>query len=56
VPIDESSFSVEAFLLSKGQIKEGQSWRDVSEKAMGRIKADPVTFLKTVSDWMEGQK
>jgi hypothetical protein len=56
VPIDESCISVEAFLLAKGQIKEGQSWRDVSEKAMGRIKADPVAFLKTVSDWMEGQQ
>jgi hypothetical protein len=47
---------VNAFLIAKSQIKEGQTWRDVSEKAMGRIKADPVAFLKTVSDWMEGQQ
>jgi hypothetical protein len=56
VPIDESCISVEAFLLAKGQIKEGQSWRDVSDKAMARIKADPVAFLKAVTDWMEAQQ
>jgi GTPase SAR1 family protein len=47
---------VNAFLIAKSQIKEGQTWHDVSEKAMGRIKADPVAFLKTVSDWMEAQQ
>jgi hypothetical protein len=56
VPIDESCISVEAFLLAKGQIKEGQSWRDVSDKAMARIKADPAKFLVAVSDWMEAQQ
>jgi hypothetical protein len=47
---------VNSFLIAKSQIKAGQSWRDVSDKAMARIKADPVAFLKTVSDWMEGQQ
>jgi hypothetical protein len=56
VPIDESCISVEAFLLAKGQIKDGQTWRNVSDKAFDRIKADPTAFLKTVSDWMEGQQ
>jgi hypothetical protein len=56
VPIDESCISVEAFLLAKGQIKEGQSWRDVSDKAMARIKADPAKFLVAVSDWMEAKQ
>jgi hypothetical protein len=56
VPIDESCISVEAFLLAKGQIKEGQTWRDVSDKAMARIKGDPAKFLIAVSDWMEAQQ
>jgi hypothetical protein len=47
---------VNAFLIAKSQINEGQTWRDVSEKAMGRIKADPAAFLATVSDWKEAQK
>jgi hypothetical protein len=37
-------------------ISEGRTWRDASEKVISRIKSDPVAFLKTVSDWMEGQQ
>jgi hypothetical protein len=47
---------VNQFLTAKKLIKEGDTWRDASAKAMGRMKADPVAFLKTVSDWMEGQQ
>jgi hypothetical protein len=47
---------VNQFLAAKKLISEGQTWRDASEKVMNRIKADPVAFLKTVSDWMEGQQ
>jgi GTPase SAR1 family protein len=47
---------VNQFLSAKKLIGEGQTWRDASAKAMGRMKADPVAFLKTVSDWMEGQQ
>jgi hypothetical protein len=47
---------VNQFLTAKKLISEGQTWRDASEKVISRIKADPVAFLKTVSDWMEGQQ
>jgi hypothetical protein len=47
---------VNQFLAAKKLISEGQTWRDASEKVISRIKADPVAFLKTVSDWMEGQQ
>jgi hypothetical protein len=47
---------VNQFLTAKKLIIEDQTWRDASAKAMGRMKADPVAFLKTVSDWMEGQQ
>jgi hypothetical protein len=47
---------VNQFLLAKKLIKDGHTWRDASEKVISRIKADPVAFLKTVSDWMEGQQ
>jgi hypothetical protein len=47
---------VNQFLTAKKLIGEGQTWRDASAKAMGRMKADPVAFLKTVSDWMGGQQ
>ena len=56
VPIDESCVSVEAFLVAKGQIKEGQTWRDCSDKAMSRIKADPAAFLATASQWGREQE
>jgi hypothetical protein len=51
VPIDESCVAVEQFLIAKGLIKEGQTWRDVSEKTYDRIQSDPVAFLKAVSEW-----
>jgi len=47
---------VNQFLTAKKLISEGQTWSDASEKVISRIKADPVAFLKTVSDWMEGQQ
>jgi hypothetical protein len=46
---------VNAFLIAKSQIKEGQSWHDVSEKAMGRIASDVNAFLATVASWKAGK-
>lgn len=44
----EHEEAVNAFLLAKGRINEGQTWRDVSEKDMARIVADPDKFIATV--------
>jgi GTPase SAR1 family protein len=46
---------VNAFLVAKSQIKAGQTWRNVSDKAMSRIKADPIAFLATVKAWNPAQ-
>jgi hypothetical protein len=55
VPIDESCVSVEAFLVAKGQIKEGQTWRDCSDKALKRIASDVNAFLAAVASWKAGK-
>lgn len=45
----EHEEAVNAFLLAKGRINEVQTWRDVSEKDMARIVADPAKFISTVT-------
>jgi hypothetical protein len=46
---------VNAFLIAKAQIKEGQTWRDCSDKALKRIASDVNTFLVTVANWRAGK-
>jgi len=48
--IDAEAEAVNAFLVSKGMIKEGQGWRDASEKVLARIYANPQAFLAKVKE------
>jgi hypothetical protein len=53
--IERHSEDVNAFLIAKGMIKEGQKWRDAGDKALARIEADPAAFLAKVREWKGAQ-
>jgi hypothetical protein len=53
--VKENEVDVNAFLIAKAQIKEGQTWRDCSDKALKRIASDVNTFLVTVANWRAGK-
>ncbi len=53
--VEEKEIDVNAFLIAKAQIKEGQTWRDCSDKALKRIASDVNTFLMTVANWRAGK-
>lgn len=47
---------VDAFLLARGVIKPGQSWRDAGADYLGRIETRVDKFLDTVNEWVLTQK
>ena len=48
----EGSKEVAAFLLAKGKIKEGQTWRDISDlDYRARINSGLDKFMKAVTKW-----
>jgi hypothetical protein len=49
--VEKNEVDVNAFLVAKAQIKEGQTWRDCSDRALERIASDVNAFLKAVKDW-----
>jgi hypothetical protein len=49
--VEGNEMDVNAFLLAKAQIKEGQTWRDCSDKALNRIASDVNAFLAAVNNW-----
>jgi hypothetical protein len=51
--VEGNEMDVNAFLLAKAQIKEGQTWRDCSERALARIAADVNAFLAAVTNWRD---
>jgi hypothetical protein len=53
--LEGNEMDVNAFLLAKAQIKEGQTWRDCSDKAFKRIASDVNAFLVTVANWKAGK-
>jgi hypothetical protein len=53
--VEENEVDVNAFLIAKAQIKEGQTWRDCSDKAIKRIASDVNAFLATVANWRAGK-
>jgi hypothetical protein len=53
--VEEKEVDVNAFLIAKAQIKEGQTWRDCSDKALARIAADVNAFLAAVTNWRDGK-
>jgi hypothetical protein len=53
--VEEKEVDVNAFLVAKAQIKEGQTWRDCSDKALARIAADVNAFLAAVTNWRDGK-
>jgi hypothetical protein len=55
VIVEENEVDVNAFLIAKAQIKEGQTWRDCSDKAIKRIASDVNAFLVTVANWGAGK-
>jgi hypothetical protein len=44
---------VEAFLLARGQIAEGQTWRDAAEYLEEKVAGKVDKFLQAVSGWKE---
>ena len=53
--VEKNEVDVNAFLIAKAQIKEGQTWRDCSDKALKRIASDVNAFLLTVANWRAGK-
>ncbi len=53
--VEKNEVDVNAFLIAKAQIKEGQTWRDCSDKAIKRIASDVNAFLATVANWRAGK-
>ena len=53
--VEAHEIDVNAFLIAKAQIKEGQTWRDCSDKALKRIASDANAFLMTVANWRAGK-
>ena len=53
--VEKNEVDVNAFLLAKAQIKEGQTWRDCSDKAFNRIASDVNAFLAAVANWRAGK-
>jgi len=49
--VEKNEADVNAFLIAKAQIKEGQTWRDCSDRALERIASDVNAFLGAVAKW-----
>jgi hypothetical protein len=49
--VEKNEVDVNAFLVAKAQIKEGQTWRDCSDRALERIASDVNAFLAAVNNW-----
>ena len=48
--LEPHEIGVNAFLVLRGVIQEGQTWRNAPENYLNRITKDPATFLKAVAE------
>lgn len=54
--LSENAANVDAFLLVRGVIQPGQSWKDAGADYLGRIETRVEKFLDTVNEWVRTQK